>query len=116
VDSSLTELFKMEQERVFEPGADFTQRVVWRLSQQSGQQQMQWETMMVVTRKMLPVVVTCLLALIGIQLLTPVKPNRGLTQIYVESEVSPVEEHLYLDTQPPPASVVFDELISGNAQ
>jgi hypothetical protein len=116
MDSELTELFRQERERVFTPTAGFCERVMFRLQKESEQQQTFWETVLAASCPPLGATVVCLLVLMGVRMMLPVTPSRGLSEIYAESEVPPGLQAIYMDVDTPSTTVVFEQLISGDEQ
>ena len=108
---SLTAFFKQEQESVYKPSAEFCERVMFRLGQQRPQPETPWETVLASTRPLLAAALACLLVLISMDMIIPIEPTRGATQIYLESEFNPGEALLYLESETPPTDVVFQGLI-----
>ena len=113
---SLNAFFKQEREKVFEPDVDFCGRVMSRLAQPPVKSESLWESVLATSRPALAAVVACMAIVIGLYVLSPAEPSRGPSQIYLESELTSDEQLLYLAPEPLPTAVVFQELISPEAQ
>jgi hypothetical protein len=110
--SPLSELLVIERGRVFAPPPDFTQRVLTVFAQQQPTRPTFWESVSSRTAStVLAMALALVLILLSLDIVIPARPNRGLTQIYMESEISTGERWLFLEPQTPPA-VVFAQLIS----
>ena len=114
--SELQEIFRQERGRVFMPPAGFGERVLHRLEERPVQSQTFWDTVFAAGWPVLAATVAGLLILVGMQMMLPATPNRGLSEIYAESVVPPAERAIYMDVDTPPPPVVFEQLISVDEQ
>jgi hypothetical protein len=115
VNSTLNEFFKQERQQIWVPPPDFSRRVMARLPQKATPQSL-WDNTISASRPILAVAFILLLALIGLEILTPVRPSRGPTQIFIELEVPAAEQVLYFQDQTPATSVVLDQMIIGDLE
>lgn len=112
----MQEIFRQERGRVFIPPASFGERVLHRLEERPVQSQTFWDTVFTAGWPVLAATVAGLLILVGMQMMLPAPPNRGLSEIYAESVVPPAERAIYMDVDTPPPTVVFEQLISVDEQ
>jgi hypothetical protein len=112
----LRDYFRQERERVIEPPADFGARVLSRAALLPREQETAWDAAFATGRQVLAAAVVCIVVLMAMNELMPALPGRGPTQIYLESELNPDEQMLYLDAETPPPPVLFQELIAAEEQ
>jgi len=110
MDSRLTELFEQERERVFTPAPGFCGKVMSRVRQEPVQQTL-WENALATGWPMLAAALTCVLAVIGMNVMIPATPSRGLMEIYTELEVPAAHQALYVDVDTLSTPVVVEQMI-----
>jgi hypothetical protein len=106
MNSIWNSFFKEERKQVFEPGPFFTQRVMARLSERVVPGV--WEMVPRATGPVLALALVLLFAVLGIQILIPVEPERGAIEAYVGQDLTPSERMLIIGQQVP-ASIQFEE-------
>jgi hypothetical protein len=112
MNSKLNNFFKEEQKRVFEPGPYFTQRVMARLASGKGKLvPTLWDMLPGATRPVLALALTVLFAVLAIQILMPVQPQRSAVEAYLKQDLSPREQMLIVDPQAPAGTAQFEELM-----
>src|SRR4051794_30574751 len=107
--SELQEVFKQDRRQVFMPPAGFAERVLHRLQEKPVQPQNFWENVFATGWPVLAATVAGLLILVGMHMMLPATPNRGLSEIYAELVVPPAEQAIYMDVDTPSPTVVFDQ-------
>lgn len=112
--SELSEFFKAERQRVFEPDCQFQERVLERWSQQTRPQHQMWPNL---ARPILGLALTVLVILIGREASSPVKPTRGIVATYLDTEIPTDQRFLYVETESVPSSQMLEELaVLGDGQ
>ena len=112
MNSELKDFFKEEQKRVFEPGPYFTQRVMARLA--SGAERLApsvWDVLPNAMRPIMAVALILLFAVLAIQILIPVEPERGAYESYVKQDLSPREQLLLADPQATAGAAEIEEFL-----
>jgi hypothetical protein len=112
MNSELNNFFKEEQKRVFEPGPYFTQRVMARLaSGKGGAVPTLWEMLPGAMRPVLGIALVVLFAVLAVQILMPVQPQRSAVEAYLQQDLSPREQMLVVDPQASAGAAQFEELM-----
>src|SRR5262245_18021702 len=111
MDCQFNEFFKEERKRVFQPDVYFAKRVMARLKDEPAREAGLWDMVLGTTRPVFALALIVLLALIGIQMLIPVEPARGMVEAFLEPEVPVDESFLYTDTESAPSHELLEQLM-----
>jgi hypothetical protein len=112
----LKEFFESEKNRIFEPDAFFTQRVMARLREGAVRQYEIWDSMRSSTRPVLALALALILCFVAIEFFLPQTPQRGMVESFLEPEQSPAESFLYNEADVPARQVVLQQLIAPEDQ
>jgi hypothetical protein len=114
----MKDFFDAERQRVFQPDAYFTQRVLARLDVNRVEMTEFgiWDAVPSSTRPVLAFALMLLLGFIAVEVLTPQMPQRGMVESFLAPEQNPAESFLYNDTDVPSRPVVMQQLIAPEEQ
>jgi hypothetical protein len=112
----LNEFFELERKRVIEPDAYFAQRVMARLNEPVTQGFGIWNIVPSSTRPVLAIALVLIFCFIAAEIFIPQMPQRGMTELFLETEQNPAESFLYNDTDVPSRQVVMQQLIESEDQ
>jgi len=113
---SLKTFFEQEKQRVFTPPADFNYRVMQGLPERNSDPETLWDSILLLKRPILAATLGSVITIFGLNMMSTPEPTRGPTQIYLESELQPGEELLYVEADTPSTPIVFTQLISVDSQ
>jgi len=111
MNSELNNFFKKEQKRVVEPGPYFVQRVMTRLASGKPYLPSVWDLLPGAARPVLALALMVLFAVLAVQILMPVQPNRSAIEAYLQQDLSPQERLLVVDPQTNVGVSQFEEFI-----
>lgn len=118
--NQLKDFFNKERNRIFEPDAFFTQRVMARLNERLHEREAQefgiWDIVPSSTRPVLAVALMLILCFVALELFIPQVPQRGMVESFLATEQSPAESFLYNDTDVPSRQDVLEQLIAPEEQ
>ena len=116
----MKDLFDKERNRVFEPDAFFTQRVMARLNERLNVREAQdlgiWDVVPSSTRPVLAVALMLILCFAALEMFIPQVPERGMVESFLATEQSPAESFLYNDSDVPSRQDVLEQLIEPEEQ
>src|SRR5262245_58029881 len=107
MDSPLTELFKREKARIFEPGPRFCQDVMTELERQLPKHRELWDAALVTAWPILAFALAFFLVAVSIQMIAPISPTQGMIESYLDTEISPTETLVYQSAEIPASPEVF---------
>jgi hypothetical protein len=101
MNRNLDSFFKEERKRFFEPGPYFSQRVMAQVK--SGKQAPAgfWDVVPAAIRPVFALALTVLFAVLSVQILIPVEPERGALEAYYSQDLTAREQMLFTDAQVP---------------
>lgn len=111
MNSELNNFFKEEQKRVFEPGPYFTQRVMSRLASARSLAPSMWEALPSASRPVMAAALVVLFAVLMLQIMAPVQPNRSAIEAYLNKDLSPREQLLIVNPGMSVEPIQLDDLI-----
>ena len=115
--NQLKDFFDKERNRVFEPDAFFTQRVMARLNERPVEAESGiWDFVPGSTRPVLAIALTLILCFVVLEIFIPQVPERGMVEAFLATEQSPTESFLYNDTEVPSRQDVLEQLIAPEEQ
>src|SRR5205809_725167 len=118
--NQMKDFFDKERNRVIEPDAFFTRRVMARLDARVNERETQdfgiWDFIPSSTRPVLAVALTLILCFVALEMFIPQVPERGMVESFLATEQSPAESFLYNDTDIPSRQDVLEQLIAPEEQ
>jgi hypothetical protein len=109
----LKDFFNIERNRIFEPDAYFTSRVMARLNElRSANDFGIWEAIPHSTRPVLALALLLILSFVAVEVLIPQVPQRGMVESFLAPEQNPTESFLYSGADVPSRPVVLEQVIA----
>ena|SRR5438552_2482028 len=112
----LKDFFATERNRVVEPDAFFTQRVMARLNETRTREVGFWDVLPGSTRPVLALALMLILCFVAVEMFVPQLPQRGMVESFLAPEQNPAESFLYNDTDVPSRQDVLQQLIAPEEQ